>query len=294
MMSKSLYGKPGCTCLSGQTGSKDEGLDEERRLGHLGLVYFVFQESELNMEKERSVFLHHIPGTRALELPVCCEQGRLHPGVRIPCFSSCPCADRDMDSPRAATPAALSVNHSFSHSPRSTGRGGGTGLLLSLHIKYTSTPLSVTAKSFEHHYVMLTDPIKAILVVLYRPPGPLANFVEELDMLLSVLPDNGTPRIILGDFNIHLKGTQAVDFMSLLTSFDLMLLNTPGTHKAGKQLDLILTRNCITDLTSVTPLHISDHFFIQLSTTSPPFLRKKSLPLAASSLWPTFLPTHPL
>ncbi|XP_062320706.1 uncharacterized protein LOC134022964 isoform X1 [Osmerus eperlanus] len=117
---------------------------------------------------------------------------------------------------------------------------------------------------------MLTDPIKAFLVVLYRPPGPLADFVEELDMLLSVLPDDGTPLILLGDFNIHLEGTQAVDFKSLLTSFDLKLLNTPATHKAGKQLDLILTRNCITDLTSVTPLHISDHSFIQFSVSLPP------------------------
>ncbi|XP_062317182.1 uncharacterized protein LOC134020883 isoform X2 [Osmerus eperlanus] len=169
-----------------------------------------------------------------------------------------------------ATPAALSVNHSFTHSPRSTGRGGGTGLLLSPHIKYTSTPLPVTAKSFEHHCAMLTDPIKACLIVLYRPPGPLADFVEELDMLLSVLPDDGTPLIVLGDFNIHLQGTQAVDFLSLLTSFDLTLLSTPATHKAGKQLDLILTRNCITDLTSVTPLHISDHYFIQFSISLPP------------------------
>ena len=79
-----------------------------------------------------------------------------------------------------ATPAALSVNHSFSHSPRS---------------------------SFEHHYVMLTDPIKAFLIVLYRPPGPLADFVEELDMLLSALPDDGTPLILLGDFNIHQTST---------------------------------------------------------------------------------------
>ena len=90
-------------------------------------------------------------------------------------------------------------------------------MLLSPHIKYTSTPLSVTAKSFDF------------------------DFVEELDMLLSVFPDDGTLLIILGDFSIHLEGTQAIDFMSLLTSFDL----TPplATHKAGKQLDLILTCN---------------------------------------------------
>ena len=58
-------------------------------------------------------------------------------------------------------------------------------MLLFPHLKCISTPLSVTAKSFEHHYVMLTDPIKAFLVVLYCPPGPPSDFVEELDMILS-------------------------------------------------------------------------------------------------------------
>ena len=62
----------------------------------------------------------------------------------------------------------------------------------------------------------------------------------------------------------------SVFVVTLLTSFDLTLLNTPETHKAGKQLNLILTRNCITDLTSVTGLHISDHCFIQFSVSLPP------------------------
>src|SRR4029434_1093318 len=38
---------------------------------------------------------------------------------------------------------------------------------------------------------------------------------------------------------------------------------TPPTHKAGKELDLILARNCTTDNLTVTPLHLSDHFFIR-------------------------------
>ncbi|KAK3556297.1 hypothetical protein QTP70_007037 [Hemibagrus guttatus] len=46
-----------------------------------------------------------------------------------------------------ATPAALSSAYNFSHSPRESGRGGGT--------------------------VSVTSPINLFIIVIYRPPGPL-------------------------------------------------------------------------------------------------------------------------
>ncbi|XDV10891.1 hypothetical protein PO909_000002 [Leuciscus waleckii] len=75
----------------------------------------------------------------------------------------------------------------------------------------------------------------------------LGNFVEELDVLLSSFPEDGTPLLVFGDFNIHLEKPHATDFISLLASFDLKRLITTGTHKSGNQLDLVYTRNCITD-----------------------------------------------
>ncbi len=39
----------------------------------------------------------------------------------------------------SATPAALSNNFSFSHTPRQVGRGGGTGLLISNNWKILNT-----------------------------------------------------------------------------------------------------------------------------------------------------------
>ncbi|CAM4572394.1 unnamed protein product [Leuciscus chuanchicus] len=126
----------------------------------------------------------------------------------------------------SATPAALSSNFSFSHSPRQSGR------------------------------------------------GQLGNFVDELDVLLSTFPEDGTPLLVFGDFNIHLEKPHATDFTSLLASFDLKRLITTGTHKSGNQLDLVYTRNCTTENILVTPLHVSDHFLItfslQLSTPAPP------------------------
>ncbi len=164
-----------------------------------------------------------------------------------------------------ATPAALSNNFSFSHTPRLTGRGGGTGLLISNNWKFTPLSSPSINSSFESHSVTITYPLKINFVVVYHPPGPLVNFVEELDLLLSTFPEDGTPLVILGDFNIHLDKPQAADFHTLLASFDLKRVLTTATHKSGNQLDLIYTRHCSTDHVLVTPLHTSDHFLLTLN-----------------------------
>ncbi|KAJ8367958.1 hypothetical protein SKAU_G00079860 [Synaphobranchus kaupii] len=52
---------------------------------------------------------------------------------------------------------------------------------------------------------------------------PLGCFLDELDTLLSSFPEDGTPLILLGDFNIHLDASQSAAFLPLLRSFDLTL-----------------------------------------------------------------------
>ncbi len=107
-------------------------------------------------------------------------------------------------------------------------------------------------------------------MVVYRPPGQLGNFLEKLYVLLSNFPKDGTPLVLLGDFNIHLEKPQVSNFNTLLTSFDLKRVSTMAIHKSGNQLDLIYTRYCSTDNTLVTPLHTSDHFLITSNLTLPP------------------------
>lgn len=168
-----------------------------------------------------------------------------------------------------ATPASLSNNFSFSHTSRPSGRGGGTGLLISK--KWSFGPLFSQEKypSFEYHAIMVNAPTKLCVITIYRPPGSLGDFVHELDTLLSTISDNNCPLLVLGDMNIHLDNTQSADFLSLTQSFDLNQVLTPPTHKAGKMLDLVFSRNCnITNLV-VTPLHLSDHFFIQFTVQLP-------------------------
>ncbi|XP_064158767.1 uncharacterized protein LOC135236382 isoform X2 [Anguilla rostrata] len=170
-----------------------------------------------------------------------------------------------------ATPAALSSFFSFSHTPRPSGRGGGTGLLISPSWKYSALPLSDLPRfSFEYHSVSITCPTNLYIVVIYRPPGPLGNFIDELDILLSSFPEDGTPLILLGDFNLHLETSQSSAVLHLLHSFDLSLQSSPPTHKAGNLLDLVFLRNSpCTDIT-VTPLHTSDHHFVSFSLPLAP------------------------
>jgi len=69
--------------------------------------------------------------------------------------------------------------------------------------------------------------------------------------------------------NIQLDSPNSSDFLTLMHSFELQLLSSPPTHKAGKVLDLIFTRNCATEALSVTPLQFSDHYFIQFRVSLP-------------------------
>jgi len=51
---------------------------------------------------------------------------------------------------------------------------------------------------------------------VYRPPGQLGSFLEELVVLPSFFPEDGTPLIILGDFHIHLDKPQAANFHTVI------------------------------------------------------------------------------
>ncbi|KAI2645286.1 hypothetical protein H4Q32_028264 [Labeo rohita] len=174
----------------------------------------------------------------------------------------------------SATPAALSNNFSFSHTPHHTGRGGGTGILISNKWKFFNHSQLCNFNSFESHAITVTAPIKFHVVVIYRPPGQLGTFLDELNGLLSSFQEDGSPFLVFGDFNIHLDKPYAADFHSLLTSFDFKRLATTSTHKSGNHLDLIYTRNCVADNSLVKPLHTSDHFFItcnlHITASTPP------------------------
>ena len=87
---------------------------------------------------------------------------------------------------------------------------------------------------FEYHALIITDPFKLYLVVIYHPQGQLGSFVNELDILLSAPPMDNCPLLILGDMNIHIDISHSEDFLSLLHSFNLKRVHSSPTHDAGK------------------------------------------------------------
>ncbi len=173
----------------------------------------------------------------------------------------------------SATPAALS-NNFFSHTPVMLGRVevlvfsfltiGNTQLIL----PYAIITLGISC------YFCNDSGKTPCFVVMYRPPGQLGTFLEELDGLLSSFPEDGSPLVVFGDFNIHSDRPCAANLHSLLASFDLKRHTTTNTHKSGSQLDLICSRNCVADNVLVKPLHTSYHYFItfnlHLATSEPP------------------------
>uniref|UniRef100_A0A8C9VNC9 Reverse transcriptase domain-containing protein n=1 Tax=Scleropages formosus TaxID=113540 RepID=A0A8C9VNC9_SCLFO len=133
------------------------------------------------------------------------------------------------------------------------------------------------ASAFEWHAVSITATVALVVVVLYRSPGPHGCFLDDRDILLSSLPGDNSPLILLGDFNLHVDDIHASGLLLLLQSFDLSLSQSPATHKAGNCLDLVFSCNCGCPVLSVTPLHVSDHFLISFQ----PFLSTNSSSLPA-------------
>ncbi|KAM9400653.1 uncharacterized protein ACWYII_030500 [Salvelinus alpinus] len=103
-----------------------------------------------------------------------------------------------------ATPTALSSSaHVFSHTPRASGqRGGGTGILISPKWTFSLSPLThLSIASFEFHAVTVTSPFKLNILIIYRPPGSLGEFINELDALISSFPEDGSPLTVLDEIS---------------------------------------------------------------------------------------------
>ncbi|KAI4901408.1 hypothetical protein NFI96_024304, partial [Prochilodus magdalenae] len=68
------------------------------------------------------------------------------------------------------------------------------------------------------------------------------NFIQELDTLLSLFPVDGSPLLLLGDFNLPSDKLQSSYLQPLLSSLDLTLNPSPPTHRDGNTLDLVFSR----------------------------------------------------
>ncbi|KAI4904690.1 hypothetical protein NFI96_004419 [Prochilodus magdalenae] len=130
------------------------------------------------------------------------------------------------------------------------------------------------------------------------------NFIDELDTLLSLFPVDGSPLLLLSDFNLPSDKLQSSCLQTLLSSFDLTLNPSPPTHRGGNTLDLVFSRPSPALDVTVTPLHCSDQYFLSFSLSCPAlpvhitpshssFARRNLRSVSPSSLASTILTTLP-
>ena len=108
------------------------------------------------------------------------------------------------------------------------------------------------------------------LVLVYRPPGPISNFVTNLiqviDQLLAEYPIQAPYRtIVLGDFNWDQMLPQHVStFAPFSSHFNLCQRSNYSTHIKGGILDLVFDDKVDTDVEWMfTPY--SDHFVLLIN-----------------------------
>lgn len=87
------------------------------------------------------------------------------------------------------------------------------------------------------------------IAVVYRPPKPNKDFLNEFANFLGDIVLRCDWLLIVGDFNIHIcceSNSLAKDFINLFDSFDFIQVVNGPTHKQDHTLDLVLV--CYFDL----------------------------------------------
>jgi len=150
--------------------------------------------------------------------------------------------------------------------------------------------------SFELSSVTLQLPQSKISFFnIYRPPSsssfsrPFSRFLDEFNSFLSVAATTPHEFVITGDFNKHLDNSSdhaTSQFISVLSSFNLIQHVNFPTHNKNHTLDLVITSadSSIAPFVYTSLCSPSDHFpiFTKLSISStplPPPTQHTALPM---------------
>lgn len=173
------------------------------------------------------------------------------------------------------------TGYSFLHAPRSTGRGGGVGVLFKDSLKMKKIDKQ-KFHSFENIQLNLhSSTSSTVILVIYRPPSTnCSTFLEEFSNFLEQFVIASGRLLLVGDFNFHLNSTDSstIKFQSLLNSFNLTHHIKYPTHCGGNTLDTIITRsseNMLSNI-SVRDTGLSDHYAVHCSLSiKKPALERK-------------------
>ena len=173
-------------------------------------------------------------------------------------------------SPQSILNSLTPAGFSFSHSPRTSGRGGGLACISksTISISHITKP---TSQSFEYILFKFTSLVKLyFFLVVYGPPSnSKPQFIDDFSTLLEDLVLSQSDLVIMGDFNLQIDSPDdhyVASFLTLLDTFDLKQHISTPTHSSGHILDLLITRN-----SSTLPSHeivepfLSDHSAVILN-----------------------------
>ena len=164
------------------------------------------------------------------------------------------------DNAATALIEASPANFSFSESHRVNRTGGGTASIVQDCFSRINI-LFDDFTTFEYHAILLKCKPKILAVTVYRPEHH-ATFLDEFTEFLSLLHTQHDLIILTGDFNIHVDNPLdpiANAFLNLLDSMGFTQHVSGPTHNKGHTLDLVITKNLTTSITSIIPPTISDH-----------------------------------
>jgi exonuclease III len=171
-------------------------------------------------------------------------------------------------------------DYNFIHAARTTGKGGGVGLLLKSNLPCRRVTKHKSYESFEYLQTVL-QPQKStavLLCVIYRPPPNRKNglsvqqFFDDFSDFLDSIILSKEQLLLVGDFNFHVDvrdDKDAMMFTDLLLSYGLTQHVSMATHSKGHTLDLLITRDT-SSLISTPHVHdaqLSDHFWVHCNVS---------------------------
>ena len=102
---------------------------------------------------------------------------------------------------------------------------------------------------------------RVLLVLVYRKPGPLGNFIYELVEQVTELPTENRV-LIVGDFNLDQMLPENIEKLNpIIEHFNLNQRSQYSTHIFGGILDIVLDNNN-SDPVYWIPSPYSDHFLL--------------------------------
>lgn len=158
--------------------------------------------------------------------------------------------------------------HTFVHTTRQHGRGGGVGVFVSNAFRKIKKCFVARQQSFELMQVQCEMSGKQItLIVIYRPPQTsMTCFLHELQLYLESVDMVSTELIVCGDFNVWVEDPSVryvTEFVELMLSFNLTNLVLQPTSVRGHTIDLVFVDKDsyffynvhVDDTCTISPVH---------------------------------------